>query len=208
MTPKIRGWNRISIFIAFLALAAVGALLKHLQRNRVRSRRGRFLFGAGLSAMLLLGFIDQMPQAMIPAYEEAKASFHRDRDFTRAIESVLPENAMIFQFPCVEQNKFTHANWATYLHFKPYLHSSRLRWSAGAVKGRGVYEWQERVASEPIPQMIEDLKKASFRGIFIDRRGYLEAADKPIIEELKKVLKVEPISDDRGERLFFALPAS
>ena len=207
VTPNIRGWNRVSIFIAFLALTAVGLVLDHLQRSRVRTQRGRILFGVALAGILLLGLIDQMPQAMIPAYQEAKASFNRDRAFTRAIESALPESAMIFQLPCVEHNAWTHFNWVTYLHFKPYLHSSRLRWSAGAIKGRGVYEWQERVASEPIPQMIEDLKKASFQGIYIDRRGYLESADKPIIEELKKVLKVEPISDDRGERLFFALPA-
>lgn len=211
VTPKIRSWHRLSIFIAFLSIAAVGLVIEHLRRTRVRTSAGQSLFGIALAGILVFGLIDQMPQTLVPPHAKSKAEFHRDRDFARAIEAALPAGAMVFQLPYMPHQEFsehrTSGYYRSYNHFKPYFHSTRIRWSAGAVRGRGTGEWQRRVAEEPIPQMVDDLRTASFSGIYIDRRGYDDGADVKIIEDLKKLLKTEPVTDDRGDRLFFVLNA-
>jgi hypothetical protein len=211
-TPQIRGWSRLNIYIAFVSLAMVGLILEHLRQTRVRTRAAGILFSGALAGMLIFGLIDQMPQALVPSYETAKAEYDRDQAFARAIEAALPETAMVFQLPYIDFPEAFSAHKTSqpfngYLRFRPYLHSTHIRWSAGAVRNRGVDRWQAQVAEEPVPRMIEDLKAASFRGIYIDRRGYDDGADAAIIDGLKKQLGIEPIADDRGERLFFPLPA-
>jgi phosphoglycerol transferase len=212
VTPMIRDWSRLSIYIAFVSLAAVGLMLEHIRRTRVGEQSTRILFGAALAGLLIFGLIDQMPQGLVPAYDAARAEFDRDREFARAIEAALPEKAMVFQLPYVEFPEAYSAHLAEewlppdYSFFRPYLHSTRIRWSSGAVRGRGVDRWQARVAEEPVPKMVKDLLAASFRGITIDRGKYEDGADAAIIDGLKKILGTEPISDSRGERLFFVLP--
>src|SRR5918998_1282011 len=59
VSPQIRSWNRISIFIAFFAIAAIALLLDALQ-ERIRVRRGGpVLVGIVLSSVLLIGLYDQ-----------------------------------------------------------------------------------------------------------------------------------------------------
>jgi phosphoglycerol transferase len=212
VTPKIRGWDRLNIFIAFVSLSAIGLLLKQIQETRSRTPAERTLFGAALAALLVFGMIDQMPQARMPTYEHAREEYDRDRDFVRAIENALPEQAMVFQLPWLAypEEIATHGSWAFngYAHLRPYVHSTQIRWSHGAMRGREVAAWQQRIAEEPLSQMVADLEAASFRGIYVDRRGYHDGADVPVVDGLKKLLGVEPIADSRGERLLFVLPAA
>ena len=101
VTPLIRCYNRISVFIAFFALAAVALALTHVVR---RSRPGwsRFAALSGLLVLLVVGILDQTPRGLAPHYEAVKAAYTRDAAFVGRIESTMPAGSMIFQLPLLE----------------------------------------------------------------------------------------------------------
>ncbi len=208
VTPLIRYWNRLSIFIAFFALMAVALLWEHARRHWIKSARGSFVFQCALGGMLVFGLVDQMSTALVPDYEASIREFNRDQKFVREIEAELPPGAMVFQLPYAPfpegysaHNAVPWTFWS-YSHFKPYVHSHKIHWSAGAIKGREVAKWQSRVAEEPPRKMVEELMRSGFRGLYIDRRGYDDGADVEIIAALREVLRVEPIVDEGANRLF------
>jgi phosphoglycerol transferase len=213
VTPVIRYWNRLSIFIAFFSLMAVAILWEHAGRHWIKTAAARLVFQCALGGMLVFGLIDQMSSAMVPDYEKSKMEYIRDQKFVRKIEAELPPGAMVFQLPYAPfpeghsaHNAVPWTFWS-YTHFRPYLHSHHIHWSAGAMKGREVAKWQSRVAEEPPRKMVEELTRSGFRGVYIDRGGYDDGADVKIIAGLREVLGVEPIVDG-ANRLFFALPAA
>src|SRR5262249_34041228 len=113
--------------------------------------------------------------------------------------------AMVFQLPYMPFPECGPGhNLKDYELLRPYLHSTRLRWSHGAIKGRETDEWQKMVAALPAPDMLERLIASGFSGLYIDRRGYadrgaaLEAA-------LTRLLDAEPLTSASGTRVFFIL---
>lgn len=60
-----------------------------------------------------------------------------------------------------------------YASFRGYLHSTNLKWSYGAYKGRTADKWNQVVSSLEVDQMLETLALTGFEGIYIDREGYL-----------------------------------
>src|SRR5262249_23378402 len=95
----IRAYNRISVYIAFLALFAVAVFLERF-RNRLRGRPGaKALFAGLLGALLVLGVLDQTSRDCCPYYDVAKHDHINDADFVRAVEASVPPGAMVFQLP-------------------------------------------------------------------------------------------------------------
>ena len=57
-------------------------------------------------------------------------------------------------------------------HARGYLHTTRTRWSFGAMKGRDVDRWQREVAAAEVPELLRRLVLRGFDGLLIDARGY------------------------------------
>jgi hypothetical protein len=53
VSAKIRGWNRISIFIAFFSLVALAVLLEHVRRHWIKTSPAWFLFHGVLAGILV-----------------------------------------------------------------------------------------------------------------------------------------------------------
>jgi len=53
-----------------------------------------------------------------------------------------------------------------------YLHTTGLHWSYGAVKGRPDATWQQSTAALPAPAMIQQLRAAGFKAIWVQLNGY------------------------------------
>jgi phosphoglycerol transferase len=212
VSAKIRGWNRISIFIAFFSLVALAVLLEHVRRHWIKTSRAWFLFHGVLAGILVFGIFEQFSQTWLPDHTTAKAEFEYDREIVRKIEGRLPENALVFQLPYVpfpEGHSSHHEEWwkfLSYVHLRPYLHSSRVHWSGGAMKGRAVARWQESVSDQPASKLVPELRARGFRGLWIDRRGYGDGADVKLIADLRELLGVAPVIDERGYIVFFVLP--
>jgi phosphoglycerol transferase len=168
----IRAYNRISVYIAFFALFAVALLLQQVARRWVRSQRAAAGFAAGVGLLLVGGILDQTNGHQVPAYEELAAACRADAAFVRRIEASVPAGTMLFQLPYVEFPEPADAHGlALYELLRPYMHSHHLRWSHGAMKGREADAWQRQVVSQSVADMVRDLARAGFGGIYVDRDG-------------------------------------
>jgi phosphoglycerol transferase len=80
---------------------------------------------------------------------------------------------MLFQLPYMPfpESPPRH-RLADYDLFRPYLSTSWLRWSYGAVRTRFADAWIADIAARPIRDMVQALALAGFRGIVVDSYGY------------------------------------
>jgi hypothetical protein len=171
ISPQIRAWNRLSVFIAFFALTAVALLLTALTR-RVRSPGRRALAGVLLGLLLLVGVLDQTSSLNIVDQRPVRGPWDNDRAFVRAIERQMPAGAEVFQLPYMRfpEPKSIRRMYA-YDALKGYLHSRDLRWSFGSVRGRRP-NWPAKLQKEPIAVAVPAVAAAGFEGLWIDRAGY------------------------------------
>jgi phosphoglycerol transferase len=164
-------------------------------------------YPALLSVAFLLGIVDILGPFHLRNREGAEPKYTNDRDFIKTIEAQLPAQAMIFQLPYTPfpESKGIH-HMEDYDHVRGYYHSNRLRWSYGAMKGRPADLWQQSIASQPVPEMLESLAQAGFSGIYVDRFGYEDQGQKIEAELAQQLGPATVVS--RNQRLsFFNLTA-
>jgi phosphoglycerol transferase len=202
VSPNIRGYSRVCVFIAFFALFALALLVDRLAR-RLRSPRGRWLYFGGLAAALGLGLLDQCPPALVPPYRAIKELYATEAEFIGRIEATLPPGSMIFQLPSLPFPEGPASIWFEATdHFRCYLHSRHLRWSHGAMRGREGDRWREGVAGKPLPEMVRTLTEAGFRGLLVDRAGYKDHAAR-LEPRLTRLLGVQPLVSKAPCRYYF-----
>ena len=83
----IRGYNRISIFIAFFAILAVILVLEYIRKNWCITKKRQLLFNIVICFMLIGAILDQTSAAYIPDYRSTKQQFLQDQRFIDKIES-------------------------------------------------------------------------------------------------------------------------
>jgi phosphoglycerol transferase len=207
ITPMIRGYNRISVYIAFFSLFTIGLMID--RRCARASRFGRALLSGLIIPVLLIGGIwDQTTGQFVPSYTWVRQEFTSDAIFIRDIEALLPENAMVFQLPYAwfpEQGPI--CQMTDYDHLRGYLHSSRLRWSYGAYKGRPGDAWLKEVSSKPVEELVRRITEAGFGGIYIDRSAFPDAG-KELEGKLSVILQIQPLVSPNRILAFYPLPVS
>ena len=165
VTPQIRGWARLSIFIAFFAFLAVAVALGALGRRLGTHPVRQVAFLAVLGAVLVFGLWNQVTYNHVPPYELA-TSYELDRSFVGEIDRRLPEGAAVFQLPYVP---FPESRKVVDLYendlLRGYLHSDDLRWSAGATKGRP-QDWVDDLAGMPTATVLDAAAAAGFAGLY------------------------------------------
>jgi phosphoglycerol transferase len=204
-TPWIRAYARISIFLAFLAFAAIALTLDRAARACAAGPRPRWLFHGALAVGLVLGLLDITTEACAPEYARLQEEYHSDAGFVARVEAAVPEGAMVFQLPV--RPFFEHTAVCKMNHydlFRGYLHSRRLRWSYGAIKGRAADLWQRSLAGKPVGQLAEALSLAGFAGVYVDRYAYPDMAAH-LESELSGVLDAAPLVSANGRLSFFPL---
>ncbi len=206
LTPTIRGYNRVSIYISFLALLAVALVVQHYIAPRIRTRRARIGYFTGLAAVAILGILDQNP-AGDPGYATANAAFTRDRDFVTHIERTLPAYSLIFQLPYVAfPESAPQHDLPDYALFKGYLHSKTLRWSYGAMRGRRGDEWEREIASRSPRELVEALAVSGFAGIYVARLAY-EDRGAALEAQLGALVGAPTVVHEDGSASFFDIQA-
>ncbi|MFZ0244365.1 hypothetical protein [Candidatus Binatus sp.] len=202
---QFRGYNRISVYIAFLSLFAVALLLEALKRRMELRHYGTWMWYGSLAAVLLIGILDQTTTAMVPNYEDSKAEGRNDAAFVKEIETAVPPRAMIFQLPIVPfPTNPPVVRMVDYDLLKGYLHSETLRWSYGSVKGREDARWGKRVTEQPLDSVVRQLAFAGFSGIYIDRYGYKDSGLE-IESQLSQFLRESPLVSQNARLAFFSL---
>jgi phosphoglycerol transferase len=176
ISPQLRAVNRISPFIAFFAILVSATVLNALVDRWKDRRYARWI--SSIAPLLVLAFcvFDQTGpggRSWEPVHQAQTAKFEGDQRFFRAIEQAVPAQSMILQLPLASYPENPAQPYP--LGFAPldaYLHTSSLRWSFGAMRGRAEERWQRLLEAFPLPAQIEALATIGFAGIHIDRRGY------------------------------------
>lgn len=184
VTAQVRCHNRMSIYLAFLALFAACRCLDRLVRGWWKWPAFLALIGFGVWDQTDTSWFPDLRRAD-PAYKSAAdlradtaAKWWADRAFFERVEELIPEGA-VFTYPYMAfpegppfHEKGSPGKTESYEMVKGYLHTRRLRWSYGAMKYRAVDGWMRAVAmAEPPPRMLERLVLAGFDGLLVDKKG-------------------------------------
>ncbi|HEX5272559.1 MAG TPA: hypothetical protein VFW33_18805, partial [Gemmataceae bacterium] len=205
LLPPIRSYNRLSVYIAFFALALVARGMDRLAARRAGSPWKRRAAYGLLGLLLALGLLDQTSPAYTPNHAALRATHAEDAAFVAAVEARLPAGACVMQLPYVPfpETPAVHG-MQDYDHLRAYLHSHSLRWSYGAVKGREADDWQRRTAAQPAADLVNTLVGAGFRGIYVNRAGFADEGE-ALVKDLRTAGLAEPLPSRSGRLLFYDL---
>jgi len=116
------------------------------------------------------------------------AQVNNDCDLVHELEARLPAKAMLYILPVTDfpepfwgrgafKGKFYH-----YEPMRPFLHSTKLRYSYGSTKGRQGADWQLDVQELPPGEMAATLESYGFAGILLNRKGYEDRGEQLLAE--------------------------
>ena len=169
VSPTIRGYNRLSIYVVFFALVALALFFQRFVK--VRSGRAQVRFSAALVAVGGLAVLDQTPQLN---YATTQKTYQQiDAEFVSRIEAKLPPAAMVYQLPYVPmpdagKQGLTFGN----SFLQGVLNSKKLRWSFGDYTGREGDAWHQRLMRLPVNEMLDTLSYTGFSAVWLGLRGY------------------------------------
>ena len=179
-----RTWNRISLFIAFVSLIAVGFLLDRMfgfisKRFSTTSKVvGIVIAGLVVFLLALGGALDQITPRYVMNYEKTATRFDLDATFYHDLEKSVPKSSMMFQLPLeVFPEAGTIAQMSDYQDFTGYLHTKNLRWNYAGMKGRREGDWQQNLSIFDPVATVGEIAATGFQGIVVDRSGFTDRAE-------------------------------
>jgi phosphoglycerol transferase len=206
VSPAIRGWNRISVFIGFGAITGLLMFIQMGIKRYTSPANAALTELAVAAALVVLAFFDQMTPPDPTFSTSVKTVFNRDHAFVENIEAQLPPGAAIYQLPyvgfpeTVPPYQLGHYDLLT-----GFIQSKTLRWSHGGMKGRPGDLFFRSLSQEPIARQLEVVRRLGFSGIYIDRRGY-EDQGLQIVTQLTAELGYGPsLGREDGQVAFFRL---
>lgn len=206
ISPLIRGWDRISIFIGFAAIAALFIQLDHVLKFHSQEGSLKSLKFALIGVLCIFGIFDQTASPPVNFNKLTEAEFLMDRKFVRSIETLLPPKSYVYQLPYITFPEAAPLNRLPgYNLLSGFLHSHNLRWSFGGMQGRDGDLFYRALSQQTISRQIAVVQRLGFSGIYIDKRGY-EDEGKMVIDSLSKSLGRPPaLTREDGEIVFFPL---
>lgn len=199
ITTKIRGYNRISIFIMYICILAVAYILTFLY-EKIKNKK---IFIITIIALFSFAIWEQFSNGP-HSYELNKFNYETDKAFVKKVENSVSLDAKIFQLPYHQYPEGGIVNsMADYQLLTGYLHSDNLRWSYGGIKGRKSDIWNKMISDLDTKTMVKALSIAGFEGIYIDRRAYTDTSYNELDNAITEVLNVSPIISDNGNLVFF-----
>jgi phosphoglycerol transferase len=172
------------------------------------------MFGALLAAVAALGVYEQTSSYFVPPYRSDAREYRSDARFVAGIERRLPPGSAVFnlpyvpfpegyqQFPAPDQTvPYSQTVNFEYDEVRGYLHSTTLRWSYGAMKGRPA-NWEAQLAAKPLDLALAGAAAAGFSAVVIDQRGYPGMLGPELRRELRELLGAPPTASQDGQLLF------
>ncbi|HEX4108418.1 MAG TPA: hypothetical protein VHX88_09810, partial [Solirubrobacteraceae bacterium] len=214
ITPDIRGWNRMSLFIAFFSLLALALLLeagrRALARRGVRARWWAVMLGA----LVVLGVLDETSTDFIPNYSGAAIQWRSDSSFFGTVQRTLGAGASVFELPYVPfpegygaatsaQGFASPTYGTTYEEARGYITSTSLNWSYGAMKGRPA-DWEAALAAKPLAVAVAAATLSGFQGLVIEPSGY-GVPRRELMAALRSQLRQAPVVSQLRDVWFFDL---
>jgi hypothetical protein len=190
ITSKIRAYNRVLPFLAFLCLVGGGWALQTIAA-RVRIvwlRNAAF----ALVAVVALHDILLRPMTM-PHRTRNIENYDSARVYFEGIEKRLGDHAAVLQLPALWYPEHLPVNaMGDYEEFKPFLLTRTLRFSYGVGHGRVGYNWNKYVEGLPAPDLIAEAHRMGFSAILVDSLAYTADSLKATTDALAAVLPAAP----------------
>lgn len=207
ISPDIRTYNRVSPFIAFLAIYAVCSLLAILKVKLAVSGTRNIWFNVICVLITAVGVGDEaMFSYTAQMWKNDRGIYTTTRDFISQLEKQLPSDAMIFQLPDTSYpnapNSFdmvAHQNLGSYV----VSHSVKFSWPALSSKALNFHQSISARIAAP-KDLAESLSIIGFNGILIDRFG-LEKRGDALINQLKDIGAVSLLESSDGRFIYLSL---
>jgi phosphoglycerol transferase len=204
VTAQLRVWARIAILIGFFAVVGLGLLLERGCKALEGREHGRWLVGGLLVLVLAAGVFEGTSDRFVPDYQALATTWHEDARFVADVQHTVPADSEILELPYVAYPEARLATGLTsYEPLVPYIHSTDLRWSGGAMEARPE-DWLATASTWPMPRLIKGAAAGGFAGIYILRAGYADQGA-AVAAEIQKVTGSLPLIEPDGSALFYDL---
>ena len=202
VSPQIRGYNRISVFVAF---CSIYTLVKGLAFIFVKIRFKRSFLA--VAVIIFAGSLWEQTRFDEGALRACAEDYYSDDAFVKQIEEYASEGAMIYQYPYHRHPESPPINaMGDYALARGYIHSDSLRWSYGDYKGRNADLWHRTLAEKPLSEQIEIIGVFGFEGIYIDRYAYTDTTLAELCGTIEQVTGgAQQFSSENGRLLFYGL---
>jgi len=207
ITPLIRSWNRVSVFIAYASLLSLFIQIELSFFGRLKnSKVSKYGFIGICVVILIIGMLDETTEFCEECVAKNNNIYNSDHIFIKGIENIVTPQAAIYQLPYMyfpESPAIEKLN--SYDLLIGTLHSSTLKWSYGGMKGRDGDLFYRALSRAPLEKQVDVIKKLGFLGIYVDRRGYPDNG-KQVEQQLTEILGNSPdlVSQD-STKIFFSL---
>lgn len=207
ISPSIRGWNRISIFIAFIAIMILGVVVSRLFSKKGESKKEGWLINSIALVIIFVGLFDQVPPAHVFAgqMQFSKKNFQEDQVFFKEIEKSMPYAAGVYQLPYIPfpENPVVH-KLAAYDQARGFLNTEHLHWSFASMRGRPADLFYRDLSKQSIRNQLAMIEKMGFSGIFINSLGYKDQGEE-LISEISRILNRGPDYRHANGSVFFKI---
>ena len=223
----VRAYNRICVFLFFMALIAlslcvdavlygkgserrsVGEIAEtHPRRARMTAfwRKWSKFLAVGLVPLLGLGLFDLIPVNVIPAYQTAEQYESSTRQYFVTAEASLPSGSYVFVLPYVAfPEPQAWYGSGPFANMEPYFYTQTLHFSYGAMVGGKEDSWYKATAALPADEMIAALRKAGYSAIYFDLTNNTDDKLTQLKNDLVTLAGTTPIVSDNGGRFFFSI---
>lgn len=201
----IRGVNRISIFISFLSIATVClGMTEFMKRSKVQWKKKARGFCYVLFLLFCVGgIVEQIPWNLTDSADSYREEKESDQAFIEEIEKTTSEGAMIYQLPYKTYPEGGPQHEMSDYHLLTgYIYSDTLRWSFGGSRGRESDIWNQKMSELEYQELIVELKKEGFAGLYVDKRAYDEANFEHLYNVVNICVGTLPINS-KNNNLYF-----
>ncbi len=187
VTPQIRCYNRVSIYISGLSLIMIAMLLHGINRSH---RRVSYIVCAmvlmvGLTSEKFIGNSSWQKSA-------GETQVIYEKFFSQA-EQQLETGAMVYQLPYLD---YPETGPFDYKHFVGYLFTDTLKWSYGGVVGRNEAAKNLNIDNGMSYRFLKAVKDAGFAAVYIDLSGYEDGGSEVL--SFYRRLDPEPMISEDG----------
>jgi hypothetical protein len=214
ISPDIRAYNRIIVFLGFFAffvmatqLDSMKLFLKHKLSHRFGANFLPVAITLPLMGVLLLGLADQDGAArhLTDQYSTHEKRAQYDRTFVTKIEQAFPLVEKVYQLP---ETPFPpdpgRERMKSYDHVRPYLWSQRMHWSWPNFS-RDRSAWSKMIGTPGSQKFVNNLSISGFSGLWLDRFAYTSKELNALEIKLNALLGSPLAISDSGRYALYSL---
>lgn len=207
ISPQIRGWDRLVVVL--LVLVITGAVVSWRDLGWPSSGARVWVGVAGALAILAVDAVAPHRTYFDEATFSGRIEYDHAIVYTDALNSLVPGGCGVLQLPYQD---FPEAaglnNLPTYQALLPSLTDPTKSWSYGAMKNTRASQWARQLGDDLTPEVIDQLRRAGFCAVHVDRRGYTDQTWAPLTDRLTQLLGPPILTGHNGDWWAYRLPVT